>query len=129
MRKLIAVAALLGCALSHAQPLPDPMRLQPPSETDLKAAYCFGIAKQAGQTMQPQLVRLQGYLMPRSQFLDFNGLMTASRQAEIDVNADLQAIQNCVSACNTRECASNCKSADAMQAKLKSCSALDFLPY
>jgi hypothetical protein len=72
---------------------------QPPSDTDLKAAYCIGVAQQTLTSMpagmpdsltaaqRDRLQHLQAYLVPRMQYVDPLGLGAARARGQIDEQA------------------------------------------
>lgn len=86
----LCVAASLH-ALAYAQ--------QPPSDTDLRAAYCIGSIQQRitllGSNVpeaytaseRDNLNHLQAYLLPRMQYVDPLGLGAARARGQTDANA------------------------------------------
>lgn len=87
---------VLACAVAlHAQAFAQ----QPPTDTDLKAAYCIGVTQQtitsmpAGMpesltaTEQDRLQHLQAYLVPRMQYVDPLGLAAARARGQADERA------------------------------------------
>jgi hypothetical protein len=145
MRYLFAV---LGLALS----LPASAALQPPTDIDLKAAYCLRktqidlSALRPGVTVavdrlisdaQDRLNRLQSYLLPRLQYLDAAGLLAASKRAEIDNAQVNQQFGNPDPAqqCTPNEAIDACvekllKGVDkGLRSRVQACTDLDWLPF
>lgn len=145
-RKLALTAALLSCASAFAQ-----QWSAAPTPEDLQAAYCFGLAKATMPTndagdfasrlppternqynthvaqQQSNFKRLQGYLAGRLGVVDTTGLMIASKQAEVDLQASLASMTTCVQACKAAPC--NYSTPTHIQAKVDRCRSLDFMPY
>lgn len=148
MKKLLLAALLLTGAhpTSWAQGFP-------PEPVDLQAGYCFGLAKLSlpsskGTSTMPGLSeadraravawranleanfnRLRGYVIGRMSIIDMDGVLIASKQAELDLNAGLAAIESCVKTCSTPACAGTCQVPAAISNKFKRCDDLSFLPY
>lgn len=124
----------------------------PPDPADLQAAYCLGYYKltdgmssesiiQAApfadrarlkQKLQIQAAnrqRVQAYLAGRLEFIDPTGMLIASKQAEVDVTAGLEAVSNCAGMCQTRDCLMTCQIPEHLVAKRQRCDSLEFLPY
>jgi hypothetical protein len=130
MKTAFGVLALLPAIACAQMPWSD-IEMQMPSPQELQAAYCIGIAIKAKPNLDAQLTRLRGFLLPRVPYLDGVGLMTATRQAEADMEADLDQLVTCSVTCHNKGgCRPNtCRSSEAMQARIQRCKALDFLPY
>lgn len=138
----------LLCTVAGAQ-----MRQElPPEPADLQAAYCFGYFKLSDgysidamvATLPPErqqqarrqfeleranYQRVQAYIAGRIQHVDATGLLIASNQARLDMQAQLSQIESCARSCPTRECLETCKTSDQFEAKKRRCQTLDFLPY
>jgi len=128
----------------------------PPSDIDLKAAYCIEankaiLAEQSGQDPKPlalaqmasdtrdHINRLQGYLLPRLPDLDALPLLAASQRAQ----GDIAQLKNLASSCQRRainECGTNggaqclvesyhsCTKGELLD-RLQSCTNLNWLPF
>lgn len=124
--KATLAICLLCPALGSAQiPLP------PPDQTDLRAAYCFGILKTIG-THEQEKRRVGGYIAGRLNSVDSDGILIASKQAERDVQESIQNAVSCIAAnCSTgdQQCSARCAADPVMRSKIASCIALNFLPY
>ena len=128
----------------------------PPSDIDLKAAYCIEtnraiLAEQSGQDAKPfalaqmasdardHVNRLQSYLLPRLPELDALPLLAASKRADIDI----AQLKNMANSCQQRaitECGASsgakclvdsyhsCTSGELLD-RVQSCTRLDWLPF
>jgi len=144
---LIAFLAMAGAV--HAQ--------QPPTDTDLKTAYCITVEKLAianltsigtgdpqpppalvtneMNAMNERIARMQRYLLPRMEYLDGNALLMASAQAKSDVShMNNASTSQCTNACGmpqTMEQFMACTKACAPEIfpRLWSCNDTSFLPF
>lgn len=121
LKNLLSFLALLA-ASAHAQ------QYQPPSDVDLKSAYCMGVlqsgiamAQQAIQTeppgsdekfraimqghvskLQTNLNRVQSYLIPKFPYVDSTGLLAASNRGKIDKQTTQRHWAMCIDRCNSK---------------------------
>jgi hypothetical protein len=152
--KSIAVI-LLACSLgSFAQTVP---RFQAPTETDLLAAYCSRFFRNRASGLETGLRalseaalaegresierdhrladRVNGYLLPRIQFLETTGLQSAVAQSDADFRAASQSIEQCTARCRylpspSIACSRNClDQARAQFNTFDKCKDAAFLPY
>ena len=127
----------------------------PPSAVDLRASYCVGLLKDMVSVLQPirndtyipsdlkkstlevlaraenNLSRLQGYLLPRLNFLDATGLMSAANQFSVDNRRHKERTDNCRQESSDEQdnCYSVCAVISGMAAKRKQCNDLSWMPY
>ena len=127
----------------------------PPSAVDLRASYCVGLLKNMVSVLQPfrndtyipsdlkkstlevlartenNLSRLQGYLLPRLNFLDTTGLMSAANQFSVDNRQHKECTDNCRQESSDEQvkCYSVCAVTSGMAAKNKQCNDLSWMPY
>ncbi|MGP8439958.1 hypothetical protein ACT2FY_32325 [Paraburkholderia fungorum] len=144
MNNWAAVVAILCVGLfatiAHAQ--------QPPTDTDLKAAYCIGVLQQeiaqmpqdipasAVQSQQEQIRHLQSYVIPRTQYIDPLGLAVARTRGQNDakVLTDPQ-MQECSLPCATqpnadalKQCVLSCDTQHRLP-RMWACNDLSWLPF
>lgn len=128
----------------------------PPSDIDLKAAYCIEanraiLAEQSGQDPKPPALaqmtsdardhinRLQGYLLPRVPELDAMPLLAASKRADMDIaqlkslagNCQQRAIAECGSGGGAKclvESYHSCTKGELLD-RVQSCTNLNWLPF
>ncbi|CAE6803291.1 hypothetical protein R75461_05292 [Paraburkholderia nemoris] len=124
---------------------------QPPTDTDLKAAYCIGVMQQEiaqipqgmpasiAQSRQDQLNHLQAYLVPRMQYVDPLGPAAARARGQTDskVITDPDMIA-CTSRCTTppnvdpatamKQCALSCDTEHRLP-RIWACNDLSWLPF
>ena len=121
---------------------------QPPTDTDLKAAYCIGVLQQelaqmppgipasAVQGQQEQIRHLQAYVIPRTQYIDPLGLAVARTRGQNDAKVltdpDMQA---CSLPCATqpnadalRQCVLSCDTQHRLP-RMWACNDLSWLPF
>jgi hypothetical protein len=128
----------------------------PPSDIDLKAAYCIEtnraiLAEQSGQDPKPlalaqmtsdahdHINRLQSYLLPRLPDLDALPLLAASKRADLDI-AQLKSLANSCQQRAITECGvaggakclvdsyHTCTRGELLD-RVQSCTSLDWLPF
>jgi hypothetical protein len=114
---LIALLALLVTS-AHAQ------QTQPPSDVDLKAAYCIAVTRASIVVMQNQLPnmpddeklkavlqqqvsrkqtdlnRLQSYLFPKFSYIDPTGLALAAQRGNVDQQLAVKQFGMCIERCS-----------------------------
>ena len=126
--------------------------MQPPTDIDLKAAYCLGVTRaqsaavssvdlrgfqqdtralidKHAQELKIQDQRLLSYLVPRSIYLDVTGLLTANNRGKADVKASFDLPGECERACKDRECWATCWKEAPVSLRTKSCKGATFLPF
>ncbi|MPW24110.1 hypothetical protein GCT13_47660 [Paraburkholderia sp. CNPSo 3157] len=153
MKPATAMAFLAACASLPIRTFAQ----QPPSDVDLRAAYCIPIVNQQvavyqhalsspGQPLPPQLEetiknmaadaqdradRLKRYLLPRMADLDATALLAASEQGKQDLQRGKQDVIQCMTFCqhdaNPAACMSSC-STDTLT-RVRRCTKLDWLPF
>lgn len=143
---------VLSLAFLHAHAL---AQLFPPSAVDLRASYCVGLLKNTvsllksvrDDTYMPSdlkkstlerlaraennLSRLQGYLLPRLDFLDATGIISAINQFSVDNRQYMDCAANCSkeSSDELLKCYSACSVTIGTAAKYKQCDDLSWMPY
>ena len=152
MKEATAVAFLVACAYLPIRAFAQ----QPPSDIDLRAAYCIPIVNQQvavyqnalsspGRPLPPQLEQtikkmaadaqdradqLKRYLQPRMADLDATALLAAAEQGKKDLQRGEQDVIQCMTSCqndaNPAACTSSC-STDTL-ARVRRCTKLDWLP-
>ena len=149
MRKVVIVL-LIAYSYTHAV-----AQRFPPSAVDLRASYCVGLLKNTVSVLQPirndtyipsdlknstlehlaraenNLSRLQGYLLPRTNFLDATSLISAANQFSVDNLQHKKCTDNCrqESSDELDKCYSVCAVTSGMAAKQKQCNDLSWMPY
>lgn len=148
MKKIIfLLIAYIFSVPSHAQKYP-------PGPTDLKAAYCVALLKKTVTVFEPlrfdrnlspelklyneerlsraenNLQRLRGYLIPRIDFFEAEGLLSATSQFD----ADDRQVSTCMNKCSgslegITICQVTCAEKLGTVVRHKTCDDLSWLPY
>ena len=152
MKKATAIAFLVVCVYLPVRAFTQ----QPPSDVDLRAAYCIPIVNQQvavyqnalsspGHPLPPQLEQtiksmaadaqeradhLKRYLQPRMTDIDTTALLAAAEQGKQDLRRGQQDVIQCMTACqndaNPAACTSSCNT-DTLT-RVRRCTKLDWLP-
>ena len=130
---------------------------QPPTDTDLKAAYCIGVVQQnltlipaadlnrpdvtdsIRKSLQDQLNHLRAYLFPRMQYVDPLGIAAARARGQTDATAVVgPEMMACASRCTAppnadaltamKQCALSCDTEHRLP-RVWSCQDLSWLPF
>lgn len=143
--------AILACAVALAGPI-HARAQQPPTDTDLKAAYCIGVTQQtlslipsdlpasASESMRDRLQHLQQYLLPRMPYIDPLGIAAARSRGQGDAaSATTPEALACAARCpvppaNTdpleamKQCALSCDTGHRLP-RIWACNDLSWLPF
>lgn len=147
MRRSLLVAFALCCA-----PTAGAAEFAPPTNVDLKAAYCAGRLRDLplmAPTIFPEesrarvdgfnakieaaRTRLKAYILPRLRYIDGEGLIAATQAGVADQAAYVTAMKACTPLISgvtpeARRSFTDCYNG-AGWAKLQECETLDFLPF
>jgi hypothetical protein len=123
----------------------------PPTQVDLKAAYCLSVVKAmvaeeqamatadqsnpaALQALQPaikdwssRLDRLQAYVQPRTLVVEPTGMLLAMKRGQVDIDTAFKDSDAC--AAHTGAAAEACVAKSEAIARTRTCANLDFLPF
>jgi hypothetical protein len=124
----------------------------PPTQVDLKAAYCFSVAKDmlawtqstaasakdSGQTPQSAVAalndwqsrtdRLRAYVVPRLAVVENTGMVLAMSRGEDDVRQSMHDSQACAVQGGGKDAVEACATRSEAVMRQRSCNHLEFLP-
>lgn len=148
MKKLLLLFLLtLATAASQAQKIP-------PTAIDLRTAYCVKHSQNSIKLFETNLneiketapdlylsttafvsklrndlTKLQGYLLPRTKFLELEGLITAADQFAKDDALTESCVNRCTDNKVYQACRASCNVETGFNNRNKMCSDLSWLPY